>query len=119
MSADPSPSGTRCGPQPGTSHDPRRLFLREPGWRIGQKTDNAREFCFMVAPGQNFYHRLLDGEVFVYHGDERLCLACAERRGLLCHEPKGLRESVAAQELALQADTDDEFGLAEPPWPED
>lgn len=71
---------------------PRRAYLHEPGWRIGHKTDSAREFCYTMAPGQDYYHRLLKGEVYLYNHEERLCLACAERRGLLAHEPNGLRE---------------------------
>ena len=70
----------------------RRLFLREPGWQIGQKTDSRREFCFATAPGEDHYHRLQLGEVFVAYGDERLCIPCAERRGLIEHEPRTLRD---------------------------
>jgi hypothetical protein len=82
----PRPDAIDRGPSP------RRLFVHEPGWRVGQKIGSTREFCYMMAPGQDFYHRLLDGELFLYHGDERLCLACAERRGLLSYEAKALRE---------------------------
>ncbi|MDR3638119.1 MAG: hypothetical protein P4L84_30215 [Isosphaeraceae bacterium] len=69
-----------------------RVFVREPGWRIGHKVGSTREFCYMMAPGQDFYHRLLDGEVFLFNNEERLCFACAQRRGLLSHAAKGLRE---------------------------
>jgi hypothetical protein len=72
----------------------QRLYLAEPGWRIGVKLGSAREFCYMRAPGQDFYHRLLDGEVFLHRPEERLCLACATRRGLLVAEPKRLREAI-------------------------
>lgn len=75
---------------------PRRVFLHEPGWRIGHKVGSTREFCYMMAPGQDFYHRLLDGELYLYSNEERLCLACAERRGLLAHEPRGLRTPLSA-----------------------
>jgi hypothetical protein len=83
------------------SHDSAlpRLFLREPGWQIGLKVGSEREFCFMIAPGQDFYHRLLDGEVFVTHGHERLCLSCADRRGLFSHEPRLLRDAVESIEI--------------------
>ena len=53
----------------------------------------------MMAPGEDYYHRLLDGELFVHHGDERLCLACAERRGLIAYEPKALREAPTLIEI--------------------
>jgi hypothetical protein len=71
---------------------PRRLYLHEPGWQIGLKVGSEREFCYMMTPGQDYYHRITDGEVFLYRNDERICVACAERRGLLTFEPKTLRE---------------------------
>ena len=77
--------------KPAVAPEPRRLFIHEPGWRVGLKIGSVRSFCYMMAPGQDYYHRLLDGEVYLYHGDERLCIACAERRGLLTHEARGLR----------------------------
>ena len=52
---------------------PRRLYLKEPGWRVAQKTDSEKSYCYMMAPGQDYYHRLLDGEIYFYHGPERLC----------------------------------------------
>jgi hypothetical protein len=69
-----------------------RLFLREPGWRVMHKSGSDREFCYMTAPGQDYYHRLLDGEIYLQRGDEKLCLLCADRRGLLAHEPRRLGE---------------------------
>jgi hypothetical protein len=72
----------------------RRMFLSEPGWRIGVKAGSDKEFCYMMMPGQDFYHRLLDGEIFLHRHDEKLCLACASRRGLLVAEPRRLREAV-------------------------
>ena len=71
-----------------------RMYLAEPGWRIGVKSGSEREFCYTMMPGQNFYHRLLDGEIFLHRNDEKLCLACASRRGLLVAEPRRLREAV-------------------------
>lgn len=71
-----------------------RLFVFEPGWRVSIKQGSHREFCYAMAPGQDFYHRLLDGELFVHHGDERLCLSCASRRGLISFEPKLLRNPI-------------------------
>ena len=86
MNPEPTdPPATPRDPAP-----PRRLFLREPGWRVALKVGSERMFCYMMAPGQDYYHRLLDGEVYVYNGDERICLACAVRRGLLSFEARGL-----------------------------
>lgn len=94
---------------------PQRLFLREPGWRIAVKNGSAREFCFVVAPGQDYYHRLQDGELYAFHGDERLCLACAIRRGLLTREPKTLRESVAVELEGLTHPSDYEVEVTDAP----
>jgi hypothetical protein len=77
------------------------MFLHEPGWNIALKVGSERAFCYQMAPGQDYYHRLLDGEVYVFHGDERLCLACAQRRGLLSNEPKGLREPIMTLEFEV------------------
>ena len=78
------------------------MFLFERGWRIGVKTDSHREFCYTMAPGQDFYHRLLDGEIFLLRAEERLCFDCAWRRGLLTVAPKRLRETI----VAIPADTE-------------
>jgi hypothetical protein len=80
------PDDTRDEPRP------QRLYLHEPGWRIGLKVGSDREFCYVMAPGQDFYHRLFDGEIYVFRPEERICLACAFRRGLISYSPKGLRE---------------------------
>ncbi len=71
-----------------------RLFLLESGWRISIKTDSQRAFCFMMAPGQDFYHGLLDGEIFIQRGEQRFCIACAIRRGLIALRPRRLPEIV-------------------------
>ncbi len=76
-------------PPPATPFDVTRLFVFEAGWRIAQKEGSERVFCHAMAPGQDYYHRLLDGELYLTHGDEKLCFACAARRGLLSHEPRG------------------------------
>ena len=73
---------------------PRRMFVFERGWRVGVKTGSERELCHMMAPGQDFYHRLGDGEVFVQQNTEKLCLSCAFRRGLIAFEPRQLREAI-------------------------
>jgi hypothetical protein len=97
MSTDPKPA-SRDSALP-------RLYLQEPGWRIAVKVGSEREFCYMAAPGQDYYHRLLDGEIFLAHGDEKLCLSCAGRRGLLAFETRPLREPAAT--LTIPAGEED------------
>ncbi len=81
-----------------------RLFMFEPGWQIARKTDSIREYCYAMAPGADHYHRLLDGEVYLVKADEKLCLPCAGRRGLLAYDPKPLREPIAGLDLAIEAE---------------
>ena len=97
MIASESATGSDIAPASlSGSSAPRRLFVHEPGWRVSMKVGSEREYCYMMSPGQDYYHRLLDGEVFVNKGDERICFACAERRGLLSFEAKHLRPSIAS-----------------------
>ncbi len=81
----------------------RRMFIFEAGWRVGVKTGSMRELCYMMAPGQDYYHRLLDGEIFLERDRERLCLPCAWRRGLISLEPRQLRDSIASVSVDDQA----------------
>jgi hypothetical protein len=76
-----------------------RLFLYEPGWSVGLKVGSDRVFCYMMAPGQDYYHRLLDGELYIYNHEERICFACAERRGLVAFEPRSLRSSITTTDV--------------------
>ena len=71
-----------------------RIFVFEPGWTVTIKRGNEREFCHIMAPGQDYYHRLRDGELYLQRADERICLACATRRGIITHEPKRLRSPI-------------------------
>jgi len=82
---------------------PRRMFLFERGWRIGVKSGSHREYCYMMAPGQDFYHRLLDCEIFLYREDEKLCLDCAARRGLIALAPKRLRDVIVSISADMEA----------------
>jgi hypothetical protein len=69
-----------------------RMYVHVPGWRISIKRGSDRAFCHMMAPGQDYYHRLADGEIYLHQGDERICLSCATRRGIIATEPRRLRD---------------------------
>jgi hypothetical protein len=90
---------TPSEPRPGAS--PRRLFLFEKEWRIEVMPDGDREFCSTMAPGEDYYHRLSAGELYLTRDDEKICLACAERRGLLSFAPRTLAERIG---IPLSAD---------------
>ncbi len=76
-----------------------RLFVYEPGWHVAIKSHSERLFCYAIAPGEETYHRIADAEVYLQRGDERLCIPCADRLGLLHYEPRALR--APAREVSL------------------
>lgn len=92
-----------------------RMFIHDPGWRVMIKRGGEREFCHMMLPGQDYYHRLLDGELLVQHDNERLCAACAARRGIIGFEarrlpdepPKLLAESEGTAVFLLRVDDEE------------
>lgn len=56
------------------------------GWKAHIKTGGERQYCYSQVPGQDHFHLILPGEIFVQKGDEKLCLMCALRRGVLTTE---------------------------------
>lgn len=77
-----------------------RLFVREPSWRVGLKQGSERTFCHAMAPGEEHYHRLADGELYLVRGDERICLPCAGRLGLLRTEARRLGVAIVALDVS-------------------
>lgn len=104
-----SPKETGSEPfEPKTS----RLFLREPGWRVALKIGSERLFCYMTHPGEKYYHRIMDGEIHLIRDDEKICLPCAERRGLLAYTPRKLHEAAPAIQFLMEKIEEDELLIA-------
>jgi len=60
-----------------------RLYVPESDrWQVRIMTGVEREYCFQQAPGQDYYHLLVPGEIYLQLGTEKLCLNCALRRGV-------------------------------------
>lgn len=100
--------------RPGDPNPVERLFVREPGWEVRRKAGSLREFCYTAAPGQEHYHRLADGEIYLQNGDEKLCLPCADRQGLLAREPRRLGRSAAHSAEAIDPGQAVPFDLGPP-----
>ena len=61
----------------------RRLYLpAAEGWEFRVKS-GPRDYCSHRNPGEEWFHLLLDGELFLQFGEEKVCLNCAYRSGLL------------------------------------
>lgn len=55
-------------------------------WTVHIMTGVEREYCHQQAPGQEYYHLIVPGEVYLQSGPEKLCLNCALRRGAATHD---------------------------------
>lgn len=64
-----------------------RLYIAQPeGWSAFVKQSWDKEYCFHKKPGEEFFHLLMHGEVYLEKDGERLCLQCALRHGTVTHE---------------------------------
>jgi hypothetical protein len=75
--SEPAESPRRAPPD-------QRLYIPEPdGWQAQIKRSWDNEYCYAKSPGEDYFHLLLGGELYIQHGDEKYCLNCALRRGLI------------------------------------
>ncbi|SFH61734.1 hypothetical protein [Planctomicrobium piriforme] len=64
-----------------------RLYVPEPtGWKAQILTSGEKVYCFAKNPGEDYYHLILDGEVFMQKGNEIFCLRCALRQNILTRD---------------------------------
>ena len=81
----PAPSESGKGDQPPPPQEPDfRLYIPDTQrWGIQVKRNSDNEYCYTANPGEDFFHLLLDGELYVERGYEKYCLNCAMRQGLI------------------------------------
>jgi hypothetical protein len=62
----------------------RRVYIPDhEGWIARIKVGWDNDYCFGKNPGQDYYHLLLNGEIYVQRDQEKFCLNCAVRMGFL------------------------------------
>ena len=72
--------------QPGTDED-IRVYVPDPqGWEAHVKQTWEKEYCYFKAPGEDHFHLLIAGEIYLVHAGEKYCLRCALRRGLVTRD---------------------------------
>lgn len=65
----------------------RRVYLPHPeGWEIHLKIGWEKLYCYAQNPGEDYFHQIQHGEIYLQLGDEKFCLNCAVRRGILTTE---------------------------------
>ena len=61
----------------------RRLYVPfSEGWEVRIKT-GPRDYCFFRQPGENGFHLILTGELYLQYGSQKMCLSCAYRQGFI------------------------------------
>ncbi|MEM7812614.1 MAG: hypothetical protein AAF532_14160 [Planctomycetota bacterium] len=66
------------------AHEDLRLYLKQPDvWRLKVKPDFVRQYCHGKNPGEEHYHLIVGGELYVDNGERKLCLNCALRAGVV------------------------------------
>lgn len=93
-----------------------RVYLPDSeGWEAEIKRDWENEYCFSANPGEDFFHLLVNGEIYLLKGDEKYCLNCAVRLGILTHDREFWHKSAGSTEGKIDsaADPNDVYGLEE------
>src|SRR6478609_2186189 len=52
-------------------------------WQARVKNDSEKIYCYQKNPGEDFFHLIINGEIYLVRDDEKLCLRCAHRDGTL------------------------------------
>ena len=69
-------------------HDPR-LYLpdSEPQkWNVGIQMGSDTSYCSLHNPGEEFFHLIVPGELYLERDLDKCCLRCAVRHGLLTND---------------------------------
>ncbi len=61
----------------------RRLYVPfSEGWEVRIKT-GPRDYCSFRSPGEDGFHLLVSGEIYLQYGSQKMCLRCAYRQGFI------------------------------------
>jgi hypothetical protein len=64
-----------------------RVYLHDPAlWTAVVKQTTEKLYCYQRNPGEDYFHLILKGELYLENGDEKLCLRCALRRDALTQD---------------------------------
>ena len=64
-----------------------RLYLpKHSGWVAVIKQTWEQEHCYLKSPGEDWFHLLANGEIYVQRGSEKYCLTCALHLNILTRD---------------------------------
>ncbi len=65
-------------PVPPAARRDYRLYLpKHSGWEAVIKQTWEPEHCYLKNPGEDWFHLLANGEIYIQRGAEKYCLSCA------------------------------------------
>lgn len=68
---------------PDPSPDTRLYVPDHEDWNVAIKRDSERIYCYSKKPGEDWFHLILSGEIYITRQHERYCLHCALRMGFI------------------------------------
>lgn len=64
-----------------------RLYLPDhEDWTVAIKRDSDKVYCYSKSPGEDWFHLILSGEIYVARDHERYCLRCALRMNFITQD---------------------------------
>lgn len=64
-----------------------RLYLPDSvEWQPAVKRDSEKVYCYQKNHGEDFFHLISTGELYLTRDDEKLCFRCALRDGILTQD---------------------------------
>ncbi len=71
-------------PAPANADEDQRLYVPESeGWKAVIKRDWTKQYCYYKSPGEDYFHMILSGEIYLESSTEKVCLSCAMRHGIV------------------------------------
>ena len=63
--------------------DARLYVPYHEGWQAQVKKSGAKDYCYSTNPGEEFFHLIVTGEIYLQRQPEKYCLSCAMRQGII------------------------------------
>lgn len=68
------------------ANDHRFYVPQGESWQGCVKKDSTSDNCYYKADGEEFFHRLVVGEIYLQRGTEKCCLNCALKHGIITRD---------------------------------
>lgn len=101
-------SSSDTPPPKSTDQEHRLYFPEHEGWTAQIKRSWENEYCFTANPGEDYFHLLVNGEIYVQKGAEKYCLNCALRQKVITSDRLYWQRSASSFETSLEPPEDED-----------